>query len=253
MVNETQPVDSTYKVRLVSVLNPSDTVVFDVTPSFSEQRQVDYTPVIPVHMPGAIQVYKHTNSRTFSIGAHLVSRNSQQATLNMFYLQMLRSWTMPFFGINSATSSRGVTNQRNVIHQTKTTTNQSDAFQFSSNTTPLTDEQKTKLAQQQVQGGFADNQELLGAPPEVLYLYAYSSAHQSERRTGLVNINKIPVVMTSLDITYPEDVDYLPTNWNNEPFPIKMDVAISLAETHSPIEYEQFSLQQYKAGQLKRF
>ena len=105
--------------------------------------------------------------------------------------------------------------------------------------------------------------ELLGAPPDVLYLYAYSSgvssgAGQDRPNKYGVNINKVPVVVTSLNITYPDDVDYIPTYSNgdprkSEPFPVKMDVEISLVETHSPREYERFDLMKYKKGVLVNF
>lgn len=94
--------------------------------------------------------------------------------------------------------------------------------------------------------------ELLGAPPEVLYLYAYSN-NRSSRDKGWVNINKIPVVLTSLQITYPEDVDYIPSSLNQEPFPVRIDVSVSLTETHSPLEYENFSLKDFKLGKLNHF
>lgn len=104
--------------------------------------------------------------------------------------------------------------------------------------------------------------ELLGAPPDVLYLYAYSagSPFSDAGRTNTygTNINKVPVVITSLNISYPDDVDYIPTRSHidpakSEPFPIKMDIDITLVETHSPREYEMFDLMKYKRGQLSNF
>ena len=97
----------------------------------------------------------------------------------------------------------------------------------------------------------------------MLYLYAYSSRANNASVEGRaakygVNINKVPVVITSLGITYPDDVDYIPTYSNgdarkSEPFPTKLDVTISLTETHSPREYETFDLVKYKKGQLGSF
>jgi hypothetical protein len=115
--------------------------------------------------------------------------------------------------------------------------------------------------------GTSEGIELLGAPPDVLYLYAYSTGANDARNVNYgVNINRVPVVLTGLEISYPNDVDYLPTFSNtstglygvaydntSEPFPIKMDVTISLAETHSPREYENFSLSLYKQGKLTGF
>jgi hypothetical protein len=196
-----------YRVFLVSILDLTQSpntgdikrVIFKVTPQISESRSVDYTPVQPIHLPGGIQIYKFTGSRTFEISAHFISRNSTDALENIKLLQTLRSWTMPFFGA-------------------------------------------TKV--------------LKGAPPEVLYLYGYSPSSSYRKNVNGININRIPVVMTSLSITYPEDVDYIQTkvgSTNTEPFPVKMDVNISLIETHSPYEYERFDLIKFKKGELVSF
>lgn len=240
-----------YKVRLISVtslkngsINDPDQVSFDVTPSFSESGSVDYAAITPVHMPGGIQVYKRTNSRTFTIGAKLISRTVAEATQNMQYLQTLRAWRFPYFGINSSKKA----NEDRVRAQTNS-------------------QDSNVSAAQQNKGAIAtlnsSSIELLGAPPPVLYLYAYSTSANDDRPTAYgVNINRVPVVLSDLSITYPDDVDCLPIsssassvtiNGSSEPFPIRVDVSITLLETHSPAEFEQFSLQKYKTGQLVNF
>lgn len=212
-----------YAVRLIAARNfPSENVIFRVTPTFSESRSVEYSQVAPVHLPGSIQVYRRTGSRTFSIGAKFISRNRAQATENMEFLQLLRGWTMPYFGERDYKSGGGT-------------------------------EQVAANGMTAVSG---DNNSMLGAPPDVLYLYAYSSTvgDSGDRiGNGRVNIKKLPVVISNLNITYPDDVDYIPVEGTNEPFPVKMDVAIELIETHSPIGYEQFSLSMFKKGELVQF
>lgn len=241
------PAGENFKVRLVSVIDNETRVVFDVTPAFSESRAIEYTPVTPIHMPGSVQVYKNTASRTFAITAHLISRNVVDAAKNMFYLQRLRSWALPFFGIGSATRAR--------INPSKV----SASAELNEQLNPAGDPSSTDPNQldsvQNIERAIQNLQspELLGAPPEVLYLYAYSAAQSGQRSPGLVNINRIPVVLTNLEITYPEDVDYIPSSSNGEPFPVKMEVAIALVETHSPREYERFSLADFKRGQLVNF
>lgn len=239
-----------FKVRLVSVLTmlqgaPGDIkqVVFEVTPTLSETRSVDYNTVQPIHMPGGIPVYKTTGSRTFELSAHLISRNTADALQNMLYLQVLRSWTMPFFG-HSPTID--VTPPKTPPH---------------TGAPMMTDKQLMKAGIAKVKSGPVRKGKavsLLGAPPEVLYLYGYSSSSNDKRKSAKgVNINRIPVVLTSLNISYPEDVDYLPVaispTANTEPFPIKMDISLSLLETHSPTEYERFSLEDFKSGKLANF
>ena len=274
-----------YNVRLVSANSlvsannaaGIESVVFDVTPTFSESLTADYDTITPIHMPGGIQVYKRTNSRKFSIGAHFVSRTSDKATLNMMALQLLRSWAMPYFGNNSSTRYKTTSETYAPI----TTTNSTGVASADMKTAAMTAEQVAAHNSRQNKG----NVEMLGAPPALLYLYAYS-LYQSDKGNDLlkgdiynsgskrdvsfgVNLSRIPVVLTSLDITYPEDVDYIPTYSNrknaspefgnryydnfSEPFPVKMDVSISLTETHSPREYERFSLQDFKSGRLTSF
>ncbi len=240
-----QTAPSNFKVRLVSILalsqnGPNDIpqVIFEVTPTITESGSVEYTNIQPVHMPGGIQVYKFTQSRTFEISAHFVSRNTTDALMNMKYLQTLRSWRMPFFG-NSNTN-----------------------FQPVNSSTPTQNaDDNMKTATNRIQTGNSGKKgvNLLGAPPPVLYLYGYSNSANDKRPNEMagVNINRIPVVLTNLAIAYSEEVDYIPVqlspNANTEPFPVKMDLTISLLESHSPKEYEQFSLEAYKTGTLKHF
>jgi hypothetical protein len=232
-----------YKVRLIAVSSiisgisssTASQVAFDVTPTFSESREAVYESIEPIHMPGGMQIYKRTSARKFSIGAHLISRTSKEATQNLMYLQLLRGWQMPYFGINSSTIDSQIGSTQAAARAGAQT------------------------------NGVAPVPQLLGAPPDVLYLYAYSTGYNDARIiTNGVNINRVPVVLTSLDIAYPDDVDYLPTYSNStntaqvyddtsEPFPIKMDITISLMETHSPREYEQFNLAAYKTGKLTNF
>lgn len=232
-----------FKVRLVSVLDlttgtPSSAkrVVFEVTPTLSESQSVEYASVQPIHMPGGIQVYKFTNPRQFEISAHFISRNTSEALTNIKYLQTLRSWSRPFFGLSSTRLAP------------KPGLQQAPSFG---------DRSATGIAQ--IQGAsLQDGVNLLGAPPEVLYLYGYSTV-QNDARQGMagINLNRIPVVLTSLNISYAEDIDYIPVstrpNAHTEPFPVKIDVSITLVETHSPAEYEKFSLDAFKSGTLKSF
>jgi hypothetical protein len=93
----------------------------------------------------------------------------------------------------------------------------------------------------------------LGAPPEVLYLTAYSSGSDVGGRLDKpTNINKVPVVITNLAYSYPNDVDYIPT-LDGEPWPIIMTITISLVESHSAREFEQFDIFKYRDGLLPGF
>ena len=191
-------------------------VVFDVTPEFSESRSINYKNIHPVHAPGAVYMYANTNARTFSISAKFISRSIDEATVNLAYIQYLRTWAMPTFGRIGANPAPG--------------------------------------------------EGILGAPPAILLLTAYSLGNPSA--TGVTNttpdssgnpvpnignnIYQVPVIMTSLEIPYPSDVDYIPTK-NGIPVPTVQTVSISLTEAHSPNAYQQFTLQDYKTGRLTNF
>lgn len=258
--------ENPYKVRLIpisSLVNGEDPsairqsqVVFDVTPTFTESGGVEYTPVTPVHMPGAMQVYKNTQSRQFEITAHFISRNVSDALKNMMYVQKLRAWRNPYFG--------GTDTLTDANRQARQDADQRRANQEGTGTSTLTDAERATVVRERVQ---AEGVQLRGAPPDVLYLYAYSNNQiDSRNNAGNVftptNINRVPVVLTNLVITYPEDVDYIPVydlaqgapdSVFTQPWPVKMDVSISLAETHSPREFERFDLNAYKNGNLANF
>ena len=89
----------------------------------------------------------------------------------------------------------------------------------------------------------------LGSPPAVLLLDAYS-AGPGEAAPG--NLFNIPVVIQSLSIPYPTDVDYIPTQ-DGIPFPRIMTLDIQLVETQSPADYENFDLYAFRTGQLRGF
>ena len=111
-----------------------------------------------------------------------------------------------------------------------------------------------------------NNTSLVGAPPDVLSLSAYStgpqdtansaalSANQNQRpdepagpqnrnlikRERATNINNIPVVLQQISIPYPSDVDYIDTVQREfgdtvieggVPFPTLMTVDLQLLET----------------------
>lgn len=100
---------------------------------------------------------------------------------------------------------------------------------------------------------YSQGKEMLGAPPEVVYLNAYSNAmNENGLLNKMTNITEVPCVITSLNYSYTNDVDYIPTI-QGQPFPIAMDLSISLVESHSPQELEAFDIYMYRAGALPGF
>lgn len=214
-------IENVFKVKLYSQVNPSRRIVFDVTPDVSESTSVEYKSIQPVHMPGTIYVYGSTTSRTFDVSnARLISRTKEEASRHLVMLQYLRSWTKPVFGQEPKGVSVDLGNA---------------------------DFQKYAATGPEFQNG-ADRDKL-GAPPEVLYFSAYSN----EAKIGtLQHLTKIPVVVSQYTIPFPSDQDYIPTE-SGVPMPVVINISISLMESHSPVEFERFSISDYRAGKLVNF
>lgn len=236
----TKKAENPYKVKLTSAGYGSSTVSFDASPAISENRNVNYGSLEPLHAPGQIQVYKNTSSRNFQISdVRILSRTIEEADRNLEKLWLLRSWCMPRFG----------------------------------NSTTLDDNHRDARDQRRKDPRFNENPiegrpdidfgtELLGAPPPILYLSAYSKTVGGETRntsTGSTNvwkiaqhINRVPVVIQQLTIPYPNDIDYITTS-KGVPMPIIMNLDLALVETHSPNSYEGFNLDAYRQGKLQGF
>lgn len=221
-------IENAFKVKLQSTVG--ETVVFDVTPDLIETRNVNYSAIEPVHMPGQINVYKNTSSRSFNISnARIISRTQQEADRNLKRLWLLRSWCVPRFGQSTLTDKQANIREGRALFPNA----------LNNDDTNVWDSLDRKIY----------GVELLGAPPAVLYLSAYS------RNSGLgqtQHINRVPAVIQQLSIPYPSDVDYIPTT-TGVPMPTIMTIDMTLIETHSPGEYERFSLDSYKMGNLRNF
>jgi len=240
------PKENPYKVRLVSAGQGRQTVSFDASPTVSENRNVNYATLDPLHAPGQIQVYKNTSSRNFQISdIRILSRTIEEADRNLRKLWVLRSWCMPRFG-NSSTLSDQQRDNRDERREG-----------FPSDYEAYPTQERAKLE------GEYYGSELLGAPPPILYLSAYSRDVGTETTHGrkgattnvwrqMQHINTVPVVIQQLTIPYPNDVDYI-TASNGTPMPIIMNIDMALLETHSPNSYEAFNLNAYRQGILQVF
>lgn len=92
--------DRSHLVSLTSIID-GVLVEFLVMPGVVENRTVGYEAVGIAQAPGSFQKYKGTESTTWAINATFISRTSDEATLNLKYLNILRAWTMPFYGENT--------------------------------------------------------------------------------------------------------------------------------------------------------
>ncbi len=220
------------KVKLRSQVT-NTVIAFDVTPEITETRNVNYKTLEPVHMPGGIHVYGNTASRIFNINnIRLVSRSREEASRNLYRLNILRSWAMPYFG---KASSRLVGAPPDVLALTAYAT----GLQDSANAVAA-----------------AARVERLGTGE----LNATDSGVLERKRA--TNIHQIPVVLQQISIPYPSDTDYIDTVGleigdtvitGGVPFPTIMTVDMILLETHSPAEYADFDLTKYRQGLLDTF
>lgn len=174
-------------------LGPLSNVTFVVSPTISENREAEYTPFQPLQHPGEILKYKGTSSRSWGVHGKLISRNSIEATQNLQYINMIRSWVMPFYGNGTGTD-------------------------------PTT-------------------KSYLGAPPPILTLTAY----------GPKMVGPVKCVLMSYNWDWPNDCDYIyaiDDDGNTVPFPVVVEVTLSLKESWSPAEYSKFNLMQYRLGNM---
>jgi hypothetical protein len=169
----------------------NEAVVFLNMPDIAESRTVEYEAVAPPQSPAAFQKYKGTASVQWTLNATLTSRTTEEASINLLFMNRLRGWTMPYFGDRSS----GANGNR------------------------------------------------LGAPPPVLELKGWRKQM----------VGPVPVVITSLNWTFPQDVDYIPANelGGGEkliPFPTVLKVSITMVETFSTGQMNSFDLDEFRMG-----
>ena len=85
-------------------LGSNISVIFTVMPIVDENRSASYDSLTPTQHPGSIQVYKTTSSRTFNINGKFISRSIEEANTTLHYLNIIRSWVMPYYGSGTAES-----------------------------------------------------------------------------------------------------------------------------------------------------
>lgn len=225
--------DNHYRVVLENSANAIERVLIEATPELVETRNVNYKTVEPIHAPGQIYAYVNSTARTFNLsGVKLVSRTREEAEKNLKYLWLLRSWTLPEFGAGGLSDSQRAARKDSItkIRGSDTETRRREMQKIQNNPEK-----------------YGTN--VMGTPPTVLLLTAYSSVVKADRG----HIHRVPVIIQNLSIPYPADVDYFPSAKANVPMPTIMTIDLTLAETHSPAEYERFSLAKFKTGELGGF
>lgn len=73
-------------------------LVFKVMPRIEESGGAEYEQIVPVQHPGAIQKFRNSTARTWTVSGRLISRTMDEASENLAIVNMIRSWRMPFYG-----------------------------------------------------------------------------------------------------------------------------------------------------------
>lgn len=93
---------------LVANTSSGKSVIFiESTPSISDTRSVEWDEFQAVHSPGGVPIYNKTKSREFKLSWQLVSRNQDEATINLSILTEIRRWAMPDFGTRHFLNRKG--------------------------------------------------------------------------------------------------------------------------------------------------
>lgn len=247
-----------FKIKLVSAVDQKSAtesyaekvVIFDVPPSVVETGNVDYEMIQIIQGPTSFQAYRGTPARTFSMtDVKLISRTTIEARDNIQKLNILRGWRMPYFGSTATEDAEKAVKDEQLFTA-------SPGYGHT---------ELSPLAR--LKNSSSTLNRRLGAPPEILLFSAYAnspstpgSVNEDTLRSGRGNIHRVPVVLTSLSITYPNDVSYVMTSKRGNidalggvPFPSIMTITIELAEAHSPSEASKFNLAKYSNGVLEGF
>ena len=227
-----------FRISLTNSVNLNERVLFEATPELVETRNVNYKTTDPIHAPGQIFSYTNTASRTFNISSvKLVSRTREEAERNLTYLWYFRAWTMPEFG----RGGRLTDSQRQARQNLQSQYRNADVYD--------TEDQRRLLAEAVSRNGARFGTSLRGSPPTVLLLNAYSPTGFDRKKA---HIHRVPVIIQNVSIPYPADTDYFPS-LSGIPMPTIMTLDMTLAETHSPSEYSNFHLTDFKQGILRGF
>lgn len=227
--------DKVRKSVKLSTPNGKEWVVFYITPEISESRSVNYVDIGDIRMPASILIWMGSPSRSFNINGKLLARTQQEADVSFQSLNYLKSWCVArVSGLDSKARTGTATDVNNYIQRQPvapsypgdingvTQAAGTNAVALKANAVPtsialiapVTPPPNAVPGQTFSVGGQLFDKDT----PKVLYLEGYSG-----------QFRKIPVVVTSLNISYPSDVNYI-QNSTGVWCPIIQDVAITMKE-----------------------
>jgi hypothetical protein len=230
-------------------------VTFFVSPEISESRNVNYVDISDIRMPASILIWMGSPSRGFNLSAKFIARSQIEADGAFQQLSLLRSWCVAQPVTGSLDQDKRTVTQvvaNNIVHSSQTdkiASKPSDAA-----ATANTQQGKAPTTGQPPPANQPPDQSTytLGGTlfndqtPPVLLLEGYGG-----------QFRHIPVVIQSLNISYPNDVDYI-QNSNGVWVPIIHDISISLKEArelfakgaNAPGAMNTFSIKKFRNGTL---
>ena len=219
-------------------------VTFFISPEISENRSVTYVEISDVRLPSSILIWMGSPSRNFSLNAKFLARSEQEANVAFRNLNILKSWCVT----KSPLDSSNTVTRSNVNDILKTVTVES---RDPSNSVEIDTQGDESVTASETSKSFTADS-IFQDTPEVLLLEGYGGQFRS-----------IPVVITSLNITFPSDVDYI-QNSKKVWVPILHEVSISLKEAREisggtqlddgsslDASISSFNLQKFKEGTLE--
>lgn len=206
-----------------------NSVKFHITPEVAEARSVNYSEISDVRLPSSILIWMGSPSRNFNINAKFLARSPQEASDAFKNISLLKSWCVTNSPLGPITRQ----NVDTILHGTPSPTD----------TTAPASGTETQETEKSLSETINISGPLFTDTPEVLLLEGYGE-----------QFRKIPVVITSLNITFPSDTDYIESPqgaW----VPILHEISISLKEAREISDRAGaiggFSLSKFKQGTLE--
>ena len=221
-----------------------NSVTFFLTPEISESRSVTYVEISDILMPASILIYMGSPSRQFTLNAKFLARSKAEADIAFRNKSLLESWcvTGKNLGTDNLANIAAKAGNQQAIANGKDITAPNDPTQAAPTQSAGPTNPPTKTAPATPQS-FSSSMNIFAQSPPPLALEGYGG-----------QFRKIPVVINSLNITYPADVDYIQTS-NGQMVPILQDIAIGLKEAREISGFKGaisgFSLSAFKAGTLE--
>lgn len=236
---------SNFSGTQASINAPYNSVTFFLTPEISESRSVNYLEIGDIRLPASILIYMGSPSRSFNISAKFMARSQAEADVAFRNKSLLESWCVTNSGLSGDNIGSAVTKTNNqlgnpdVVNPGDTATvAQQDGFIPGISALPT----KSQVSNQPPQT-FTASTDLFAQSPPVLALEGYAG-----------QFRKIPIVIRSLNISYPSDVDYIAGS-NGVMVPILQDISIQLQEARNISggkgAIDKFRLKEFKQGTLQ--